>query len=117
MQVRIAKPEEIEKLSQLSVSLGNVPFVRDQAIVAVLEHEEKIVGFAAVQHALHAAGSWIAEKQRKKKLSYQLRQALDNELRTRGFQFYFAIPGSDFEKHLFAKYGPVTEHLVQVRQL
>jgi hypothetical protein len=117
MQVRIALPAEIDELSKRSVSLGNIPLVIGQCIAAVLEHEDKIVGFAGVQHALHAAGSWIDEKWRGKKLSYEMRQALDNELRLRGYGVYFAIPGSDFEKHLFAKYGPVTEHLVQVRHL
>jgi hypothetical protein len=132
MEVRIATPQEIAKLSKLSVSLGNVPFLADQAIVAVLEHdaekpakgepnqgqsEKEIVGFAAVQNAMHAAGSWVAEKHRRQKHSYELRQCLDNELRRRGFAVYFALPGNDFEKHLFAKYGAVTEQVAQIRHL
>lgn len=117
MEVRIATPEETEQLSKLSVSLGNVPFLRDQSIVVVAEHNKEVIGFAAVQSAQHAAGSWIKEDFRRKGLSYEVRQALDNELRRRGFQVYFALPGNDFEKHLFAKYGTVIERLAQVRHL
>lgn len=121
MDIRIATREETEKLSRLSVKLGNVPFLVDQSIIAIAEHGEgdkkEIVGFAAVQNAQHAAGSWVKEEFRRQKHSYQLRAALDNELRTRGFGVYFALPGNDFEKHLFAKYGQVTEHLAQIRHL
>lgn len=117
MEVRIATADETEKLSKLSVALGNVPFLKDQSVISLLENDGKIIGFAAVQHALHAAGSWVEEKHRLKGHSYQLRQALDNELRNRGFKFYFALPGNDFEKHLFSKYGLVTEHAAQIRHL
>jgi len=117
MQVRIATPEETEKLSQLSVSVGNIPFLRDQSVIALLEDGKEMVGFAAVQNAQHAAGSWVKEPFRKQRWSYQLRHCLDSELRRRGFAVYFALPSNDFEKHLFAKYGMVTEHLAQVRQL
>jgi hypothetical protein len=121
MQVRIASPEETQKLSQLSVAHGNIPFLSGQAIIAVLEEQEKdeknIIGFAAVQTALHAAGSWVEEKHRKQKHSYELRHCLDGELKRRGFTVYFALPASDFEKALFAKYGAVTEHLAQIRHL
>lgn len=121
MKVRIAKPEEIEKLSALSVLRGNVPFDSGQSIISVLEHEKKgekeIIGFAAVQTALHAAGSWVDEKYRLQKHSYELRRVLDRELQRRGFSVYFAFPGNEFEKHLFAKYGTVVEHLAQIRHL
>ena len=117
MEVRVATPEELMKLSQLSVSLGNVRFLPGQATVALLEHNEEIIGFAAVQNAQHAAGSWVAEKFRRLGCSYQLRHALDQELRRRGFSVYFALPANDFEKHLFAKYGAVTEQLAQIRHL
>lgn len=122
MEVRLATEEEIKKLSALSVRLGNVPFIPGQAIVSIMEHgdgdKKEVVGFAAVQTALHAAGSWVKEEFRRKGYTYQLRQALDNELRQRGFSVYFALPGSDFEKHLFAKYGQVTEiPTAQVRHL
>src|SRR5260370_8708688 len=116
MEVRIATAEELSRLSKLSVSLGNVPFLPDQAIVALLEHGEgqnegkEIVGFAAVQNAQHAAGSWVKEEFRRQKYSYDLRHALDNELRRRGFAVYFALPRNDFEKQLFANYGTGTEH-------
>lgn len=121
MEVRIATPEETAKVSKLSVSLGNVPFLPAQAIVAILEHDagegKEIVGFAATQNAQHAAGSWVKEEFRKQKYSYELRHCLDNELRRRGFSVYFALPGNDFEKQLFAKYGTVTEHAAQIRHL
>lgn len=117
MEVRIASPAETKALSELSVKLGNVPFFVGQSIISFLEHNDEIVGFAAVQTAQHAAGSWVKEEFRRKKHSYELRHELDNELRRRGIPVYFALPQNDFEKHLFAKYGPVTEHAVQVRHL
>jgi hypothetical protein len=124
VEVRIATAEEIPLLSKLSVALGNVPFFPDQATVALLEHGEgedggakEIVGFAAVQNAQHAAGSWVKEEFRRQKYSYDLRHALDNELRRRGFSIYFALPRNDFQKQLFRKYGTVTEHMAQIRHL
>ncbi|MCU1338846.1 MAG: hypothetical protein JWO19_4427 [Bryobacterales bacterium] len=117
MEVRIATPEETGLVSALSVKLGNIALFPQQSIIALLEQDEKIVGFAAVQTAQHAAGSWVKEEFRKRGHSYELRHALDSELRRRGIPVYFALPQSDFEKHLFAKYGPVTEHLSQVRHL
>ena len=121
MEVRIASPEETKKLSRLSVLHGNVPFLPGQSIISVLEDgegdEKQIIGFAAVQTALHAAGSWVEEKHRRQNHSYELRHALDQELVRRGFAVYFAFPGNDFEKHLFAKYGTVTEQLAQIRHL
>lgn len=141
MQIRIATPEEIRTIGRLSVRLGNVPFLPGQAIVAVMtrdrvtlnatdskrfgdgqtepdfDQDEQILGFAAVQNALHAAGSWVKEEFRRKGHSYELRNCLDNELRRRGFSVYFALPGSDFEKHLFTKYGQVTDHPAQIRHL
>ncbi len=117
MEVRIAQPAEIQALSALSFSLGNLPFLAGQSIVAVLEHDKEIVGFAATQCAQHAAGSWVKDAFRRQKFSYALRHALDSELHRLGYPVYIALPQSDFEKHLFAKYGPVTEHLAQVRHL
>lgn len=117
MNVRIASPEETAKISALSAKLGNVPFLSDQSIISVLEHNDEIVGFAAVQSAQHAAGSWVLDKHRMRGYSYELRACLDNELRRRGFRVYFALPGNDFEKALFQKYGHVTEHLAQIRHL
>jgi hypothetical protein len=121
MEVRIATPQELANLGKISVSLGNVPFLPDQSIVALLEHGEgkdkEVVGFAAVQNAQHAAGSWVKEEFRRQKYSYELRHALDNELRRRGFSVYFALPGNAFEKQLFAKCGTVTEHAAQIRHL
>jgi hypothetical protein len=123
MEVRIASPEETQKLSQLSVKQGNIPFISGQSIIAVLEDPQekdevkKVTGFAAVQTALHAAGSWIKEEHRHQKHSYELRRVLDKELRRRGFTVYFAFPANPFEQHLFAKYGTVIEHLAQIRHL
>lgn len=117
MEVRLFQPSEIEKLSKLSVSLGNVPFFSGQVKAAILLDEKEIVGFAAVQSAWHAAGSWVKEEHRKQGHTYDLRNCLDNELRRNGIKVYFALPGNDFEKQLFAKYGHVTEQTVQVRHL
>jgi len=118
MECRLATSNEIEKLSKLSVSLGNIPFFKDQCVASVLlDDEEKTAGFVAVQSAWHAAGSWVAEGHRLQRHTYEMRQLVDNELRRRGVGVYFAIPGKDFEKELFAKYGHTTEHLVQVRHL
>jgi len=117
MEVRIARPEETEAFSQISVELGNIPFMKDQSLIAVLEDRKEVLGFAAVQNAVHAAGSWINPEARGRGHSYELRRALDDELRRRGFQVYFALPRNDFERDLFHKYGPVTECLAQVRHL
>lgn len=119
MEVRIARPDELLQVSMLSMGVGNIPFFPDQSIVAIAKEagEGEIVGFAAVQNAQHAAGSWVKEPLRRKGYSYQLRRALDDELRRRGFPIYFALPADDFEKQLFAKYGRVTEQLAQVRHL
>lgn len=117
MEVHIATPEEMPRLSDLSISLGNIAFLTGQSIVAVLKREEEILGFAAVQNALHAAGSWVKETERRKGYSYALRSALDDELRRRGYGVYFAMPGNKFEQQLFRKYGPVEDRLIQVRTL
>lgn len=117
MNVVIATPQQITKLSELSVRLGNIPLFPDQSIAAILEDKNEIVGFATVQSAWVAAGSWVKEEYRRQRLTYEMRQALDNELRRRGITVYLAIPGNDFDKALFAKYGHTTEHLAQVRHL
>lgn len=117
MKCVIATPEQIAKLTKVSVKMGNIPFFPDRCIAAIFEHDNEIVGFAAVQSAWHAAGSWVKEEFRGQKWTYEMRQALDNELRKRGVFVYFALPGNDFEKALFRKYGHTTEHLVQVRHL
>lgn len=117
MEARIVRPEETETFSEISIALGNIPFVRDQSVIAALEDGNELVGFAVVQNALHAAGSWVNPEARRRGHSYQLRRALDDELRRRGYSVYFALPRNDFERQLFAKYGPVTECLVQVRHL
>jgi hypothetical protein len=119
MDCRLATEKEIQELSKLSVRLGNIPFFPGQCVASVLVEAEadEIVGFAAVQSAWHAAGSWMHEDHRRKGRTYDLRHCLENELRRKGIGVYFAIPGNDFEKELFAKYGTVTEHTVQVRHL
>jgi GNAT superfamily N-acetyltransferase len=115
--IKLATAEDIKKLSELSVRLGNIPLFPGQSIVSFFEDGEGVAGFAAVQSAWHAAGSWVKEEYRRLGFSYELRSALDNELRRRGIQVYFALPGNEFEKMLFAKYGHVLEQTVQVRHL
>lgn len=117
MEVRLAVQSEIEKLSKLSVSLGNVPFFKGQCAASLLIEGEEIVGFAATQTAHHAAGSWVKEEHRRQGKSYELRTCLENELRRSGIKVYFAIPGNPFEQALFAKYGHTTEQMVQLRHL
>ena len=117
IEVKRAVANDIKELSKLSVSLGNVPFFVGQCKAALLLDDDKIIGFAAVQSAWHAAGSWVHEDHRKQRHTYELRNCLDNELRKEGVKVYFALPSSDFEKELFAKYGHMTEQIVQVRHL
>lgn len=122
MNCSIATPEQIAKLSKLSVRVGNIPFLPDHAIAAILEHPDKegkgeIVGFAAVQEGWLAAGSWVKEDFRRQGHTYEMRQCLENEMRRRGIRLYLALPGNDFEKHLFSKYGLVTDHAAQMRHL
>lgn len=117
MTYQIAKLEEIADLSRFSVSLGNVPFLPGQCLVSTLRLGREVVGFAAVQNACHAAGSWVSPEHRRNGHTYQLRKCLENEMRSKGIPLYFAVPGNDFEKELFAKYGPVSEHIVQMKRL
>lgn len=117
MEVRLASQTEIEELSKLSVKLGNIPFFPGQCTASILLDGEEIIGFAATQNAQHAAGSWVHEDHRLQRRTYELRNILENELRRKGIGVYFAIPANEFEKNLFAKYGTVTEHIVQTRHL
>lgn len=119
MECRIARPDEIAAISKQSLSLGNVAFDPDKSIVAVLIHSttNECEGFAAVNSAYIAAGSWIDEVYRGRKLSYEMRACLDNELRRRGVTTYIAVPNKTSEYVLFAKYGSVTDHMAQVRHL
>lgn len=117
MEVRLATPEDLNELSKLSVSLGNVPFFPGQCVASLLADGDEIVAFAAAQSAWHAAGSWVKEEHRRQGHTYALRHSLENELRRQGIKVYFALPGNDFERALFQKYGTVTEHAVQVRHL
>jgi hypothetical protein len=116
-EIKIATAEDIQKLSTLSVGLGNIPFFQGQSIVSFFEDGHGVAGFAAVQSAWHAAGSWVKETHRKQGFTYQLRAALENEMRRRGIPVYFALPGNDFEKSLFKKYGHVVERMSQMRSL
>src|SRR5260370_11458674 len=111
MEVRAANFRDMKKLSDLYVSLGNVPFILGQCAASLLVDDDEIVGFAAAQSAWHAAGSWMKEEHRRQGKTYELRNCLDNELRRLGIKVYFAIPNNDFERQLFAKYGQVTEHI------
>lgn len=115
-EIRIAALNDIAKLSRLSVDLGNVPFLPNQSIVSFFEDATGIAD-AAVQVAWHAAGSWIREDLRRQGLTYQLRRVLDNEIRLRGIPVYFAVPGNEFEKELFNKYGTAIELTAQMRKI
>jgi hypothetical protein len=117
MKYSILREDEVVELDALSRSLGNVPFLPNQCSASILRDKGEIIGFAAVQAAVHAAGSWIKEDYRGKKYTYTLRKMLEDNLRSQGIKVYFAIPGNDIEKMLFAKYGPVTEKLVQVKEV
>ncbi len=117
MECRLATENEIEKLSKLSMSLGNVPFTAGQCMASILLDGEEIIGFAATQTIQHAAGSWVKEDHRRQGRTYEMRQILDNALRLSGHRVYFAIPNNAFEKELFAKYGHVMEVTAQVRIL
>lgn len=117
MEVILASPRDIQKLSELSVKVGNIPLFPGKAVASLLFEGDEIVGFAAVQQAWHAAGSWVKEEYRRQGLTHTLRNSLDNELRRMGVPVYFALPGNEFERELFAKYGHVLERTVQVRNL
>lgn len=117
MIVRMATRDEMKEISDYSVRCGNIPLVQDQALSSVLMEGKEVVGFAAVQAALHAAGSYVDPRFRGKGLTYGLRAELEKELKRLGFPVYFALPGNDFEKMLFAKYGPVSERLAQIKEL
>lgn len=117
MQVIAATPGDVHRLSALSVSLGNVPLFHGQCAASLLVDAGEIVGFAATQTAHHAAGSWVKEEFRRKGYTYELRRCLEDELHKAGVPVYFSIPNTWFEKRLFAKYGPVTERVVQVKTL
>jgi len=116
MKVSIAKPEEIAAISKLSVSQGNIPF-ETSGVISTLRDDENILGFAAVQPAFHAAGSWIHPAHRHNGYTYELRQCLEDELKYRGINVYFSIPNTPFERELFQKYGFSEERVVQVRRL
>jgi GNAT superfamily N-acetyltransferase len=108
----------MKEVSEFSQGVGNVPLGEGTSAAAVLRDDDgKIVAFAAVQTAVHAAGSYVAPAHRGKGLTYELRKMLESELRTQGVPMYFAIPASEFEKNLFAKYGAVQERTVQVKSL
>ena len=113
----MASPNDIAKVSTYSVLCGNIPLVEDQAVASVLKDGDDLVGFAAAQVAIHAAGSYIDPRFRGRGLTYGLRSQLEATLKKYGFRMYFAIPGNDFEKMLFAKYGPVQEGIVQIKDL
>lgn len=117
MEVIAATEHDLDRLSELSVSLGNVPFILGQCKASLLMDAGQIVGFAAVQSAQHAAGSWVKEEYRRGGHTYGLRRCLENEMRRAGIGVYFSIPGSESERQLFAKYGAVDERLIQVKKL
>jgi len=117
VRVEILEGDKIAELDALSRSLGNTPLLSHSALASVMRDKEEIIGFAAVQSALHAAGSWINPAHRGQKYTYALRAMLEDEMKAKGFRVYFALPGNEFERTLFAKYGPVKEQVVQVKEL
>jgi hypothetical protein len=117
MIYRMVKPEEIRELSVLSEFIGNIPFSLGECAASAMFEGDKIVGFVAVQSAVHAAGSWVYGPLRRQGHTYRMREVLENELKSRGAKMYFSLPGNDFEKALFAKYGPVSERIAQVKEL
>lgn len=117
MKMEIVSKGMLE-ISEFSKGVGNVPLIEGASVAAVMrDNDGKIVAFAAAQMAIHAAGSYVAPKYRGKGLTYELRKMLESELRREGVPVYFALPASEFEKDLFAKYGAVTEQTVQVKEL
>jgi hypothetical protein len=121
MKIEIAKGEAIKEVSDFGVSIGNNILIPGVAVAAVLRDDDgKIIGFAAAQAACHAAGSYISPEFRKKGYTYDLRMALENELKSDGIPVYFAIPNTEFERELFKKYGskkPIKEQIVQIKEL
>lgn len=108
----------MQELDKLSRSLGNTPLIPDLSLASIMrEGNGDIIGFASVQTALHASGSWIRPDHRGHRYTYELRKLLEVDLKGKGIQVYFSVPGTDFERILFAKYGPVKEKIVQVREL
>ncbi len=118
MRIVPATQADMKELSDLSVAVRNIPFHSDQCVAAMLlDDNDVLCGFAAAHSAVHAAGSWVRPDLRRHGHSYELRKCLESEMRTLKIPVYFAIPGTDFERRLFAKYGPVTEKVVQIRKL
>jgi hypothetical protein len=117
IDVRLATEQEMQKLSDYSKAVGGIGFLPGQAIASLLLDDEEVIGYAAVHNACHAAGSYVKEEHRRQGHTYEMRKILDAELKRRGIPVYFALPNNDFERWLFAKYGHVTEHLAQVRQI
>jgi hypothetical protein len=118
MRVEIAKGEELKEVSEFSRAVGNIPLVEGISVASVMRDDDgKIVGFAAVQAACHAAGSYVKPEYRKQGLTYEMRRVLESELKSNGIPVYFALPHNKFERDLFRKYGPVKEQIVQVKEL
>jgi acetyltransferase (GNAT) family protein len=118
MKLEILEGAKIEELDKLSRSLGNTPLISGSSLASVMRDENgTIVGFASVQTALHASGSWISPGYRRNGYTYELRRLLESDMRAKKIPVYFAFPGNDFEKELFRKYGSVTERLAQVKEL
>jgi hypothetical protein len=117
MKLEILEGDSLAELNLLSQSLGNTQLVYGNSLASVLRDEENIIGFAAVQLALHASGSWIHPDYRGKRHTYELRSLLESEMRIRSIPVYYAFPGNDFERMLFKKYGHVREQLAQVKEL
>jgi hypothetical protein len=117
MNIEIIEGPQIVELDKLSRSLGNVQLIPGASLASILRDGERIVGFACVQAAFHAAGSWVHPDYRGKKYTYSLREMLESGMLTKGIPVYFSFPKNDFERLLFAKYGPVKEQTAQIKEL
>jgi len=118
MTFEILSGLSIAELDKLSRELGNIPLLAGSSISSIMRDDAgKIKGFASVQTAVHASGSWVDLKYRRQRHTYTLREVLEDELRRLRVPVYFSIPQNDFEKSLFAKYGAVEEKIVQVKKL
>jgi hypothetical protein len=117
MRLEVLKGDAVMELDELSRSVGNNEMIPGLCIASALKEDSRIIGFANVRVVCHAGGSYVHPDYRLRGLSYRLRESLENALREEKVTRYFAIPGNDFERDLFRKYGPVEEKMVQIKCL
>lgn len=117
MKMELVEDVGMDELDELSRSLGNTPLVKGNALASVMRNDEEIIGFAAVQLALHTSGSWVHPNHRHRGYTYKLRSLLESGMKDKGVSLYFSLPKNDFERILFAKYGSVVEQVAQVKEI